>query len=223
MVRGFASNVCGFILKVDQKRLLRCVIGAGDFLVCHHQRNPQAFCQEAVTWKRLTHPNILSLLGITIVPLQLISNWMSNGDLLEYLKGHSDADRLGLVCTHSVAFIPCLLPYQLSDVARGLCYLHSCNVIHGDLKGVRGYSKSCFSTVLTLSQPNVLVDDFGHAHIADFGFATVTQNLDSVPSASGHHGYTVRWAAPEVLNDGTYSKEADIFSFAMVMIEVSHR
>ena len=25
---------------------------------------------------------------------------------------------------------------QLSDVAKGLCYLHSCNVVHGDLKGV---------------------------------------------------------------------------------------
>ena len=63
------------------------------------------------------------------------------------------------------------------------------------------------------------MDDFGHARIADFGLATVTQNLDSVRSASGHHGHTVRWAAPEVLNKGTYSKEADVFSFAMVMIE----
>ena len=111
--------------------------------------------------------------------------------------------------------------YQLSDVAKGLCYLHSCNVIHGDLKGVRG-SSFRFTAILTLSQPNILVDDFGHARIADFGFATVTQNLDSVRSASGHHGHTVRWAAPEVLSEGTYSKEADIFSFAMVMIEVRY-
>ena len=32
---------------------------------------------------------------------------------------------------------PTLTPVnQLSDVAKGLCYLHSCNVVHGDLKGV---------------------------------------------------------------------------------------
>ena len=73
------------------------------------------------------------------------------------------------------------------------------------------------------NQPNILVDDTGHARIADFGLATVTQNLDSMQSASGQRGHTVRWAAPEVLTDGTYSKEADIFSFAMVMIEVHHR
>ena len=30
--------------------------------------------------------------------------------------------------------------HQLSDAAGGLNYLHSCNVIHGGLKGVRGRS-----------------------------------------------------------------------------------
>jgi serine/threonine protein kinase len=93
-------------------------------------------------------------------------------------------------------------------------------VIHGDLKGVRDHSKSRFTIVFTLSQPNILVDSSGHARIADFGLATVTQNMDSTRSATCHHGHTARWAAPEVLNEGAYTKEADIFSFAMVMIEV---
>ena len=39
-------------------------------------------------------------------------------------------------------------------------------------------------------------------------------------SATLQRGYTMRWTAPEVLNGGRYSKEADIFAFAMVMIEV---
>ena len=40
-------------------------------------------------------------------------------------------------------------------------------------------------------------------------------------STLDHGGHTARWTAPEILNDvGTYSKEADVFSFAMVMIEV---
>jgi serine/threonine protein kinase len=64
------------------------------------------------------------------------------------------------------------------------------------------------------------VDDFGHAHIANISFATVAQNPDSVQSASGHRGYTARWAAPEVLEGERYCKEADVFAFAMVMIEV---
>jgi len=88
---------------------------------------------------------------------------------------------------------------------------------------VRGRSKSHFASVLTPGQPNILVDDSGRARIADFGLATVTQNMDSVRSASRHHGHTPRWTAPEILKEeATHSKESDIFSFAMVMIEARH-
>jgi len=99
-------------------------------------------------WKRLTHLNILPLLGITTTPLQLVSNRMLGGDLPEYIKEHPGADRFQLVCP-SYPFYPTLTPVQLSDVTKGLCYLHSFNMIHGDLKGVRGYSTSCFATILT--------------------------------------------------------------------------
>ena len=92
-------------------------------------------------------------------------------------------------------------------------------MIHGDLKGVRTCSNP-LTTILTPDQPNILVDHSGHAVIADFGLATVTQNLDSIRGSALQRGYTARWAAPEVLNEAIYSKEADIFSFAMVMIEV---
>ena len=97
-------------------------------------------------WKRLTHPNILPLLGITFTPLQLISNWMPAGDLPEYIQGHPGADRLELVLSLLLLFYPTLTPVQLSDVTKGLCYLHSCNVIHGDLKGVGSYSNSRLQT-----------------------------------------------------------------------------
>ena len=80
-----------------------------------------------------------------------------------------------------------------------------------------------FSIVLTRIQSNIFVDASGHARITDFGLATVTQNLDSIRSASDDQGHTARWTAPEILNEqGTYSKEADVFALAMVMIEVSH-
>jgi serine/threonine protein kinase len=67
------------------------------------------------------------------------------------------------------------------------------------------------------------VDNSGHAQITDFGLATVTQNLDSIRSAQPQRGHTVRWAAPEILDEGRPSKEGDVFSFAMVMIEVRCR
>ena len=91
-------------------------------------------------WKRLTHPNILPLRGVTIAPLQLISDWMSGGDLPGYIENNPNADRLGLVGVPPIVFTRAYARRQLFDLAKGLCYLHSCNVIHGDLKGVRGFS-----------------------------------------------------------------------------------
>lgn len=75
--------------------------------------------------------------------------------------------------------------------------------------------------VLTPNQPNILVDTTGRARITNCGLATVTQNLDSIRSAPDEHGYSTRWIAPEILdNRGRFGEESDVFSFAMVMIEV---
>ena len=114
--------------------------------------------------------------------------------------------------------------YQLSDVAEGLNYLHSCNVVHGDLKGVRGYMLFSFTAILTPHQSNILVDPTGCARITNFGLVMVTQSLDSIRNASGERGHSAQWIAPEILDgQGTHSREGDVFSFAMVMIEVRCR
>ena len=78
-------------------------------------------------------------------------------------------------------------------------------------------------TALTSHQPNILVENSGHVRIADFGLSKITKNPNSVQDISYQNGYTIQWAAPEVLNKGEYSEKADIFSLAMVTIEVCHR
>jgi serine/threonine protein kinase len=77
-------------------------------------------------------------------------------------------------------------------------------------------------TALTPVKRNILVDNSGRVRIADFGLAAVTRNLDSVGNTTAARGYTLRWTAPEILNGGVASQEGDIFSFAMVMVEVRH-
>ena len=65
------------------------------------------------------------------------------------------------------------------------------------------------------------MDTTGHARITDFGLAVVTQDLESIRSGSDECGDGARWIAPEILDSrGTHSKEGDVFSFAMVTIEV---
>ena len=146
---------------------------------------------------------------------------MPGGTLPEYIKNNPDADRLGLVGA------PLMYPFyahprhQLSDVANGLCYLHSRNVVHGDLKGVRDCSESHPITVLTPDQANILVDADGHARIMNFSHATVAADVAEKGPSDQRIG-SEQWSAPEVLDDGIISKKTDIFSFAMVMIEVRH-
>lgn len=78
--------------------------------------------------------------------------------------------------------------------------------------------------MLTPCQSNIIVDATGRARITDFGLAMVTQDLDSTRSAPTEQEHSARWIAPEILDgQGTYSKEGDVFSFAMVTIEVCRR
>ena len=70
----------------------------------------QALSQAIVVWKHLTHPNIVSLLGVTTDPPQLISNRMPGGDLTEYILGHPDADKRSLVRDLSTLLCKALTP-----------------------------------------------------------------------------------------------------------------
>ena len=63
------------------------------------------------------------------------------------------------------------------------------------------------------------MDNSGHARIADFGLAAITQIPDPIQRGPEDQGIVEQWIAPEILNRrGTYSKQADVFSFAAVMI-----
>ena len=51
-------------------------------------------------WKALCHPNVLPLLGVTMTDTRfvMVSEWMANGNINQFVKTNIDADRLGLVC-----------------------------------------------------------------------------------------------------------------------------
>jgi len=149
---------------------------------------------------------------------------MPGGTLPEYIKNNPRVDRLRLVGYFLLMYSP--HPYlrqQLSGVASGLDYLHFRDVIHGYLRGVRDYPRSCFTIVLILGgQSNVVIGADGQARIADFRFAKVITNVGPEETASDQHVETGYWSAPEILKDEPTSKATDIFSFAMVMIEARH-
>ena len=63
----------------------------------------QRFCKEAVAWKALRHQNVLPLLGVTMSSNQftMVSEWMVNGNINEFIKVHRDANRFELVGFYS--------------------------------------------------------------------------------------------------------------------------
>ncbi|KAH7338742.1 kinase-like domain-containing protein [Rhizoctonia solani] len=77
--------------------------------------------REIYLWSRLVHPNVHQLTGVIIFKgyyLGMVSQWMENGDLREYMRKDPDFDR----------YQTCI------QVTKGLAYMHQHDMAHGNLK-----------------------------------------------------------------------------------------
>ena len=61
-------------------------------------RARQKFCHEVVLWKQFRHPNLLPLLGATksSYTLMMISEWMENGTIMDFIVARPGTNRLKL-------------------------------------------------------------------------------------------------------------------------------
>jgi hypothetical protein len=101
-------------------------------------------------WNRRPHPNILPLLGVSDEDFTMVSEWMEHGNIRQFVLTRPDVNRPSVVSRPTLQrFLLCLFP-QLLGATDGLIYLHSHNLIHGDLKGVRG---AHHSDILELRKP----------------------------------------------------------------------
>ncbi|KAJ7864411.1 kinase-like domain-containing protein [Mycena leptocephala] len=153
------------------------------------------FCREALVWKDLHHPHILSFIGIDRdsfpSSLCMVSPWMEHGTVLQYLKDHGPAnvDRL------------------LFEVSQGLQYLHSCNIVHGDLRGT-----------------NILVNEDWSACLTDFGLSVFSDA--SAPMNSPTRAGSILWMAPELIAPDRFGCEfsrtpaTDVYAFGCVCVEL---
>ena len=111
----------------------------------------QSLLREFMTWRQLSHPNVLPFYGIHFLEdtletrFCLVSPWMENGNVVEFLARcnymASDTDPTDCVSLvsrfHTIWCCICHGCFiQALDIASGIQYLHGEKVIHRDLKGV---------------------------------------------------------------------------------------
>ena len=59
----------------------------------------QIYCKEVIVCKRAKHPNILSIEGVApmLFSYCMVSQWMANGNMMEYVIKYPGVNRLELV------------------------------------------------------------------------------------------------------------------------------
>jgi len=157
--------------------------------------------REMAAWKGLRHPNILPFIGSVTLESKfyMVSPWMENGDVVNYLAGHPDADCVRL----------------LLQIMLGLEYLHSFNptIVHGDLKA---------NNVLVSSAGDARITDFGLSHRLAEDMSR--QGYSTAWYKAGNY----RWQAPELLQAETLEQAlrttmSDMYAFGRVIYEVFTR
>ncbi|KAF8317036.1 uncharacterized protein EI90DRAFT_3170803 [Cantharellus anzutake] len=154
--------------------------------------------REIKVWHKMGDDNVIAFLGWTLQPVDgslrvsLVSQWADGGNVTEFLRQNPDADRLGIV----------------RGVCRGLAHLHSCGVVHGDIK-----PENVVVSSSTQTGPKPKLCDFRLSSVVD-DFTTRAK----APSTMG----TIRYTSPELM-DGTVTgrdENSDVWAFGCTAAQI---
>ncbi|XP_033105975.1 uncharacterized protein LOC117108132 [Anneissia japonica] len=155
------------------------------------------FAEEVHLLHGLRHPRIVLLIGVCTtgkLPIMVLE-YMASGSLHQHLHDRS-IPRLDHVSYYRIS----------KDIALGMTYLHRHKppVLHLDLKSL-----------------NILLNAYGRAKIADFGFSKLKHDAEELSGLRG----TPAWMAPELLDPafGELSIKADVYSFGVILWEMLTR
>ncbi|XP_023344030.1 tyrosine-protein kinase SRK2 isoform X2 [Eurytemora carolleeae] len=149
------------------------------------------FKEELKIQRSLRHPNIVTLIAFVESPEHgnyMIQEYMEKGDLTKYIREKSKLESIRLRSLVAWCY----------EIALGMKYLSSQNIIHRDLAG-----------------RNVLVDKYERAKVADFGLAR-----DQQDDQRREEKIPIRWSPPEVFNKREYSDKSDVWSYGVTLWEI---
>ncbi|XP_069768183.1 LIM domain kinase 1a isoform X3 [Narcine bancroftii] len=175
-------------------------------LIRFDEETQRTFLKEVKVMRCLDHPNVLRFIGVLYKDkrLNFITEYIKGGTLRSIIK---DLDT-PLPWDHRVSFA--------RDIAEGMSYLHSMNIIHRDLN-----SHNC----LVRENKTLVVADFGLSRLMVDDKKQESQS--TMRKQDRKKRYTVvgnpYWMAPEMINGKSYDEKVDIFSFGIVLCELIGR
>jgi len=146
------------------------------------------FVREAQALAKLSHPNIVAVHDVGEADsLPFI--------VMEHLPGRSLKQLI-----ERDGPLPVADAVRLAvEIASGLAFAHSRGIVHADLK-----------------PSNVLLDNEGHARIADFGIARTPQEDATTPQLFA----TAMYVAPERVEGRPVTASSDIYGLGLVLYEM---
>jgi serine/threonine protein kinase/formylglycine-generating enzyme required for sulfatase activity len=207
LLREVGHGGMGIVLLARQKSLKRLVaVKVLNATVAATTRGVSRFQHETTSAGRLSHPNIVQLLeagtdrGMRFFAME----WMAGGTLHQRneQRRRERAEAVRRADTPAVRSAIELSLRATLQIAEALAYIHEHGVIHRDVK-----------------PQNILFDDKGTAHLADFGLARDDQA--SSLSRTGDIAGTPHYLSPEqaLAKRITIDHRTDIYSLGVVLYE----
>ncbi|KAL8562316.1 hypothetical protein ACOMHN_037272 [Nucella lapillus] len=157
--------------------------------------SPAKFLEEAQIMKRCQHDKLVKLYAVCTKeePIYIVTELMSHGSLLEYLR-EGEGVR---------AKVPNLID-MAAQVASGMSYLELHSYIHRDL-----------------AARNILVGENNIVKVADFGLAKAIEDGEYNPQQGAK--FPIKWTAPEAALYGKFTIKSDVWSFGILLQEIMTR
>ncbi|XP_036412464.1 LIM domain kinase 1a isoform X4 [Colossoma macropomum] len=178
-------------------------------LIRFDDETQMTFLKEVKVMRCLDHPNVLKFIGVLYKDkrLNFIAEYIKGGTLREIIKKMDSS----YPWAQRVSFA--------KDIASGMAYLHSMNIIHRDLN-----SHNC----LVRENNSVVVADFGLARLmVEDKNPEKLGKIQGMKKPDRRKRYTVvgnpYWMAPEMIHGKSYDERVDIFSFGIMLCEIIGR